>query len=167
MTGSDACGAAPLLSPTFPSPKGPVAFSPSPLEPRQSLVSRDSSLEDLGLWDFGNGGRYGQAWPTPIPGESSGQGARSVCSAGPGPWPGWTWTEGPSQGLPHHLEAEELARATEGSAPGPPITSCHLGRCRWLSFCSSLWSPLLPTVTPPGLSGQQAASSELRDNSLL
>lgn len=52
------CGLGLLLSlslPTLSSPTGPVASFPSPLEPRQSLISRDSSLEDLGLWAFGMG----------------------------------------------------------------------------------------------------------------
>lgn len=56
MTGSDAAGLLlSLRSPTLSPPKGPAALSPSP-EPRQSFISRDSALEDLGLWDFGTEG---------------------------------------------------------------------------------------------------------------
>lgn len=60
MTGSDAAGLLlSLRSPTLSPPKGPAALSPSP-EPRQSFISRDSALEDLGLWDFGTGGGGGE-----------------------------------------------------------------------------------------------------------
>ena len=44
-----------FLSPTLSSPKGPTASLPSLLEPRQSLLSKDSSLEDFRLWAFGVG----------------------------------------------------------------------------------------------------------------
>lgn len=50
--------------------------------------------------------------------------------------------------LPHHLGANMLAHATEASAqPEPPTAGCHPGWRWWLSFCSNLWNPVLPTVT--------------------
>lgn len=168
MTGSDAgwgCSS-PFSLPMLSSPTGPVASFPSLLEPRQSLISRDSSPEDLGLWAFrmgeemtelgkllslgvqGAGGRKGvQCWHQ-APG-LDGCGRRAIPCAAPS-----------SRG-------QHVSSCYRKKCPRPPTAGRHLGWCWWLSFCSNLWSPLLPTVTPPGLSGQQAASSELRDNSLL
>lgn len=85
MTGSDAAGLLlSLRSPTLSPPKGPAALSPSP-EPRQSFISRDSALEDLGLWDFGTEGRGGGRFSSSAnscPRASRGQGAGSVYRAG-------------------------------------------------------------------------------------
>lgn len=161
MTGSDAAGLLlSLRSPTLSPPKGPAALSPSP-EPRQSFISRDSALEDLGLWDFGTGGGGGgdcsQAQQTPVPGRPVGRGREASIGLAPGQ----ASMEEPGHVLAHHLEANELAWATEGRTPGQ-------GWCQRLSSGGRQSVSLLcPPGTPPGLSGQQAASSELRDNRLL
>lgn len=123
MTGSDA-GAAPLSSSPQPSrpPKGPTAPLPS-LEPRQSLLSKDSSLEDFGLWALGVREDViptGEAWQTPVPGRPVGRGQEGSVLPAPGPWPGWTWTDEPCHMLARHLKANKLAHATEASALGLP-----------------------------------------------
>lgn len=153
-----------FLSPTLSSPNRPIASLPFPLEPRQSLLSKDSSLEDSGLWAFGIGEDripMGEAWQTPVPGgASSGQGARRVCGAGTRPL---AWMDLDRRTAPH------AAPSSQGTKPVPWASQHHCphGWCRWLSVCGPLSSPVLPTVIPPGLGGQQAVSSELRDNSLL
>lgn len=155
------------FSPNLPSPKGPIASFPSPLEARQSLISRDSSLEDLGLRAFGMG-EDKPSLASSCPQASSGQGARRTCSAGTRPLAWMDLDRGTMPRAAPSSRGKLVSSHYRRKGPGPPSASCNLGCCQWLSFCSNLWSPLLPTATPPGLSGQQAAvSSELRDNSLL
>lgn len=112
-----------FLSPTLSSPNRPIASLPFPLEPRQSLLSKDSSLEDSGLWAFGIGEDripMGEAWQTPVPGgRPVGRGQEGCVVLAPGPWPGWTWTDEPRHMPPRHLKAQS-------QCPGPPSTTAPM-----------------------------------------
>lgn len=99
-------------------PKGPIAFLPSPPGPRQSLVSRDSSFEDLGLLGLWSGERCDPAWqllPLAIQGAGGKKGLWCWHQALGLDAPGW---RNQATLLPHHLEANKLARAMKQSALG-------------------------------------------------
>lgn len=66
----------------------------------------------------------------------------------------------------HHLEANMLARATEGGALGLPPPAASQAGAGGSPLQQSL-EPSPPYWDSPWSKRQQAASSELRDNSLL
>lgn len=99
------------------------------------------------------------------PWASSGQGARKVCAAGTRPL---AWKDLDRRTVPHAAPSsrgQQLSSRYQSKCPGPPTATAPVAGAG--GVCSHLCGPVLPTVTPPGLGGQQAASSELRDNSLL
>lgn len=125
------CGLGLLLSlslPTLLSPTGPVTSFPSPLEPRQSLISRDSSLEDLGLWAFGMGEDTTKLGKLLSLGVQWAGGKKGVQCWYQAPGLGGCGRREPYHVLPHPLEANMLAHATERSALGlPPLAATLAG----------------------------------------
>lgn len=116
-----------FLSPTLSSLKGPTASLPSLLEPRQSLLSKDSSLEDFGLWAFGVGEDVipmGEAWQTPVPGHPVGRGQEECVLLPP-----LAWGDLDRRTMPHAAPSsrgKQVSSRYQSKGPGPPTATAPM-----------------------------------------
>lgn len=151
-----------LLCLPLPSPKA-LCFLPFSSRTQTKPRFQRLSLEDLGLWAFGMGGDVTKLGKVPSPGVQW-AGAEGWVALAPGPWPGWTWSEEPCTCCPPS-RGKPVSSCYGRKGLGLPPPAAPLAGAVALLLGPTL-EPAPPCCDSPS-KGQQAASSELRDNSLL